>query len=100
MQKEMNFLWKNDTYKLTELPKWRKSLKNKWVFKLKKNDEKLLKYKAQLVVKGFGQKQGIDFDKIFSPIVEACSIRVTLGLAASMNLKLEQLDINTVFSTW
>ena len=42
----MNFLWKNDTYKLTELPKWRKSLKNKWVFKLKKNDEKLLKYKA------------------------------------------------------
>ena len=52
------------------------------------------------MVKGFGQKQGIDFDKIFSPIVEACSIRVTLGLAASMNLKLEQLDINTVFSTW
>ena len=72
----MNFLWKNDTYKLTELPKWIKSLKNKWVFKLKKNDEKLLKYKAQLVVKGFGQKQGIDFDKIFSPIVEACSIEL------------------------
>ena len=56
MQKEMNSLWKNDTYELTELPKGRKALKNKWVFKLKNDNEKLLKYKARLVVKGFGQR--------------------------------------------
>ena len=83
---EMNFLWKNDTYELTELPKGRKTLKNKWVFKLKNDDEKLLKYKARLVVKGFGQKQGIDFDEIFSLVVKMCSIRVILGLTATMNL--------------
>ena len=36
------------------------------MFKLKKDsDGKLLKYKARLVVKGFGQKKGIDFDEIF-----------------------------------
>ena len=57
------------------------------MFKLKNDDEKLLKYKAHLVVKGFGQKQGIDFDEIFSPGVKMCSIRVILGLAASMNLE-------------
>ena len=74
MLEEMNSLWKNDTYELIELPKRRKSLKNKWVFKLKNDDEKLLKYKARLVVKGFGQKQGIDFDEIFSPVVKMCSI--------------------------
>ena len=61
----MNSLWKNDTYKLIELPKGRKALKNKWVFKLKNDDEKLLKYKARLVVKGLSQKQGIDFDEFF-----------------------------------
>ena len=55
MQEEMNSLWKNDTYELTKLLKRRKELKNKWVFKLKNNEEKLLKYKARLVVKGFGQ---------------------------------------------
>ena len=49
----MNSLWKNDTYKLTELPKGRKTLKNKWVFNIKNDNEKLLKYKARLVVKGF-----------------------------------------------
>ena len=66
----MNSLWKNDTYKLIELLKGRKTLKNKRVFKLKNDDKKLLKYKARLVLKGFGQKQGIDFDEIFSPIVK------------------------------
>ena len=53
MREEMNSLWKNDTYKLIELQKGRKALRNKWVFKLKNNDEKSLKYKARLVVKGF-----------------------------------------------
>ena len=42
MREEMNSLWKNDTYELIELPKGRKALKNKWVFKLKNDDEKLL----------------------------------------------------------
>ena len=93
----MNSLWKNNTYELTELPKGRKTLKNKWVFKLKNVDEKLLKYKARLVVKGFGQKQGIGFDEIFSPVMKMCSIQVILRLAASMNLELEQLDVKTAF---
>ena len=78
MREEMDSLWKNDTYELTELPKGRKSLKNKWVLKVKNDNEKLLKYKARLVVKGFGQKQGIDFDEIFSPVMKRCSIQVIL----------------------
>ena len=67
------------------------------MFKLKNDDVKLLKYKARLVVKGFGQKQGIDFDEIFSLVVKMCSIQVILRLAPSMNLELEQLDVKTAF---
>ena len=98
MQEEMHSLLKNDTYELVELPKGRKALWNKWVFKLKKDsDGKLLKYKARLVVKGFGQKKGIDFDEIFSPVVKMSSIRVVLSLTASLDLELEQLDVKTAF---
>ena len=61
-----------------------------------KKKEKLLKYKARLVVKGFSQKQGSNLDEIFSPVVKMCSIRVILGLAASINLELEQFNVNIV----
>ena len=52
-------------------------------------------YKARLVVKGFGQKKDVDFDEIFSPVVS--SIRVVLGMAAGLNLEVEQLDLKTAF---
>ena len=54
MHDEMDSLEKNHTYELVELPKGKKALKNKWVFKLKRDGSgKLAKYKARLVVKGF-----------------------------------------------
>ncbi|GJT86489.1 putative RNA-directed DNA polymerase [Tanacetum coccineum] len=55
-----------------------------------------LRYKARLVVKGFSQKRGIDFDEI-SPVVKMGSIRVVLGLAASLDLEVEQMDVKTDF---
>ncbi|GJY62667.1 retrovirus-related pol polyprotein from transposon TNT 1-94 [Tanacetum coccineum] len=55
------------------------------------------RYKARLVVKGFSQKRGIDFDEIFSPVVKMGSIRVVLGLAASLDLEVEQMDVKTAF---
>ena len=41
------------SYDFVELPKGKKVLKNEWVFKLKKDADKLVKYKVWLVVKGF-----------------------------------------------
>ncbi|KAL6334059.1 hypothetical protein AAG906_001815 [Vitis piasezkii] len=55
------------------------------------------RYKARLVVKGFNQKKGIDFDEIFSPVVKMSSIRVVLGLAASLDLEIQQMDVKTAF---
>ena len=97
MHEEINSLNKNKTYDLVELPKDKKALKNKWVFKLKKDGDKLVKYKARLVVKGFSQKQGIDINEIFSPVVKMSSIQVVLGLVASLDLELDQLDVKTTF---
>ena len=53
--------------------------------------------KATIVVKGFQQKKGVDFDEIFSPVVKMTSIRTVLSIAASMNLEVEQLDVKTTF---
>jgi len=53
MREEIDFLHKNHAYDLVELPKNKKGLKNKWVFKVKNRGNGLVKYKAHLVVKGF-----------------------------------------------
>ena len=50
-----------------------------------------------LVMKGFSQKKGVDFDEIFSPVVKMTSIIVILGLAVRLNLEVEQMDVKTVF---
>ena len=51
---------KSITYELVELLKGTKTLKNKWVFRLKKNgNENLLKYKILLLEKGFRKKNKI-----------------------------------------
>ena len=68
------------------------------MYKLKKDGRgDLVKYKARLVVKGFGQKKCIDFDEIFSPVVQLSSIRIILGLATNQDLEIEQLDVKTAF---
>ena len=48
-------------------------------------------------MKGFRKKKGIDFEDIFSPVVKISSIRVAFGLAVSMNLEIEQLDVKMTF---
>ena len=55
------------------------------------------RYKARIVVKGFQQKKGMDFDEIFAPVVKMTSIQTVLSIAANMNLKVEQLDVKTTF---
>lgn len=55
MTEEMKSLRKNDTYELVDLPKGRKALRNKWVYKIKRDSNgDLIKYKARLIAKGFG----------------------------------------------
>lgn len=93
-EEKMSSLRKNNTYDLLELSKGKRALKNKWVFKLKRDDKKIIKHKAHLVLKGFSWKKCVNFDKIFSLVVKISSIHVIL-LVASMDLEIEQLDVKT-----
>ena len=52
---------------------------------------------TRLVVKGYAQKEGVDFNEIFSPVVRLTTIRVVLAMCAAFDLHLEQLDVKTDF---
>lgn len=98
MKEETNALEKNKSWDLAKLPKGRKVVGCKWVYKLKKGvDDKIVRYKARLVAKGCSQKEGIDFHEVFSLVVKLVSIWVVLALVALLDLELEQLDVKTMF---
>ena len=98
MKDEMQSLYDNETFELVKLPKDRKALKNRWIYRVKHEESSSSpRYKARLVVKGFSQKKGVDFEEIFSPVVKMSSIRVILGLVATLDLELEQMDVKTAF---
>lgn len=63
---------------------------------MKEEDDVKKRFKSRLVVKGFAQKEGIDFE-IFFPIVIMTSIRTILSLVSVEDLHLEQLDVKTAF---
>ena len=89
---------KNYTYNLVELPKGKRALRNKWVYKVKSREvDSSPRYKARIVVKRFQQKRGVDFGEIFAPVVKMTSIQTVLSIAASMDLEIEQLDVKTTF---
>ena len=94
----MHSIRPNKTWHLVELPKNRRALPCKWVYRLNEtSDSTNPKYKARLVVKGLRQEYGVDFDKIFSPMMKMTTLRFMLGVVAADNLELIQLDVKTTF---
>ncbi|CAJ2678716.1 unnamed protein product [Trifolium pratense] len=99
MNEEMLSLEKNQTWKLVPLPKNKRVVGSKWVFKRKEGipGVEAPRYKARLVAKGFTQVEGIDYNEIFSPVVKHCSIRVLMTIVNMYDLELEQMDVKTAF---
>ena len=98
MNKEMESLYKNDVWELVELPKDRKAVGSKWVFKLKTDSNgSVERHKARLVAQGFAQKHGLDYDETFSPVIRFESLQTVIALAVQNDLKLNQMDVTTAF---
>ncbi|GKB42035.1 retrovirus-related pol polyprotein from transposon TNT 1-94, partial [Tanacetum coccineum] len=57
----------------------------------------VLKNNARLLVRGYRQEEGIDFEESFSPFSRLKAIRIFIAFAAYMNMVVYQMDVKTAF---
>ena len=98
MKEEILAILKNKTWIVVKPQGDIKPIGVKWVFRVTKDSKgKILRYKARLVVKGYAQKEGIDYCEVFSPIARMESIRILIAIAAQERWELHHLDVKTAF---
>ncbi|KAJ9538361.1 hypothetical protein OSB04_031094 [Centaurea solstitialis] len=98
MKAEMQSMYDNQVWELTNLPQHCRAVGRKWVFKKKTDmDGNVHTFKARLVAKGFTQTHGIDYDETFSPVAMLKSIRILMAISAYFNYKIWQMDVKTAF---
>lgn len=98
MDEEIEAIEKNQTWDLVSLPKEKDVIGVKWVYKTKLNEKyEVQKLKARLVVKGYSQQLGIDYNETFAPVARLDTIRMILALAAQNKWYVSQMDVKSAF---
>lgn len=81
MDKELQALEENNTWEITELPKGKKAIGSKWVYKAKLDQEgNLEKRKGRVVAIGYQQVPGKYFKDTFSPVSKLAAVRILIAL--------------------
>ena len=89
----------NGTWELVELPQDTKVVQPGWVFKVKLNpDNTVERYRSRLVAKGYSQRPGYDYTKVFAPTFRPAPLRLIIALAAKEGFKMRSVDISSAFT--
>jgi hypothetical protein len=86
MNAELSALAANNTWSLVKLPKGKKAIGSKWVYRIEyKSNGEIERHKARLVAKGYNQIEGIDYLDTFAPVAKLTSVHLLLAVVAINN---------------
>nr|GFA46173.1 hypothetical protein [Tanacetum cinerariifolium] len=98
MQEELLQFKRLDVWVLVPDPDNISPLTLKWLFKNKHDEEQtVIRNKSRLVVRGYRQEEGIDFEESFTPIARMEAIRIFLAYDAHKSFTVFQIDVKTAF---
>ncbi|GKE35401.1 putative ribonuclease H-like domain-containing protein [Tanacetum coccineum] len=81
-----------------DLPNGKRAIGTKWMYRNKKDERGIvIKNKARLVAQGYTQEKGIDYDKVFAPVVIIEAIRLFLAYASFKDFVMYQTDVKSAF---
>nr|GFC01431.1 retrotransposon protein, putative, unclassified [Tanacetum cinerariifolium] len=76
MQEELLQFKMQKVWVLVDLPKGKRAIGSKWVFRNKKDERGIvIRNKARLVAQGHTQEEGIDYEEVFAPVARIEAIR-------------------------
>nr|GEU41060.1 hypothetical protein [Tanacetum cinerariifolium] len=88
----------NDEDFHTYLPKGKRAIGSKWVFRNKKDERGIIiMNKARLVAQGHTQEEGIDYEEVFAPVARIEAIWMFLAYASFMGFMVYQVDVKSAF---
>ncbi|GKB88465.1 putative ribonuclease H-like domain-containing protein, partial [Tanacetum coccineum] len=98
MQEELLQFKLQKVWTLVDLPKGKRAIGTKWVYRNKKDERGIVvRNKARLVAQGYTQEEGIDYDEVFATISRIEAIRLFLAYASFMGLIVYQMDVKSAF---
>ncbi|GKA55178.1 putative ribonuclease H-like domain-containing protein, partial [Tanacetum coccineum] len=98
MQEELLQFKLQKVWILVDLPKGKRAIGTKWVYKNKKDKRGVVvRNKARLVALGYRQEEGIDYDEVFAPVARIEAIKIFLAFASYMGFIVYQMDVKSAF---
>nr|GFB14388.1 putative ribonuclease H-like domain-containing protein [Tanacetum cinerariifolium] len=83
---------------LVYLPKGKRAIGLKWVFRNKKNERGIvIRNKARLVAQRHTQEEGIDYEEVFALVAKIEAIRLFLAYTSFMGFMVYQMDVKSAF---
>jgi hypothetical protein len=79
--------------KKEDIPENRRTIKCRWMFKIKRNGI----FRQRLVACGYSQIPGIDFNESFAPVINDASFWIMLIAKLICNLEASIIDVETAF---
>ncbi|GJW02066.1 putative ribonuclease H-like domain-containing protein [Tanacetum coccineum] len=98
MQEELLQFHIQKVWVFVDLPKGKKTIGLKWVYRNKKDERGVVvKNKARLVAQGHRKEEGIDYDEVFAPVARIEAIRIFLAFSSYMDFVVYQMDVKSAF---